>query len=105
METYITPQPCEDYPGFQTDRQLALKSLDVALLDAPLVDLINDLNTLPFLFTLQCCHGHFLTTDNEAISTSEMWGTLPTVEYRLAYIVFCFENSPQGKEVAKKLKS
>jgi len=104
METYTAPKPFEDYPGFQPDRQLALNILDIALIDNPLVGLIKDLNKLPYLFTLQCCHGHFLTTDDEEISDFGLLGSINKVEYRLAYIAFCIENSPSGKKFAQQLK-
>ena len=105
METYTAPKPFEDYPRFQTDLQFALNSLDVTLIDDPLVDLIDDLNKLPYLFTLQCCHGHFLTTDSMEISDFDLLGTIYKVEYRLAYIAFCIENSSSGKEFAQQLKN
>jgi hypothetical protein len=105
METYTPPKPFENYPGFQTDRQVALGNLDIARIDDPLVELIRDLNTLPYLFTLQCCHGHFLTTAGREISDFDSSGPSSTVEYRLAYIAFCLENSPSGKEFARQLNS
>ncbi|MCP3891675.1 MAG: hypothetical protein GY702_22820 [Desulfobulbaceae bacterium] len=77
METYTAPKPFESYPGFQTDRQLALNNLEISLVDNPLVGLIKDLNTLPYLFTLQCCYGHFLTTDGEEISDPDFSGSWP----------------------------
>lgn len=104
METYTTPKPFEDYPEFQSDRQLALSSLDVMLIDNPLVGLIKDLNNLPYLFTLQCCYGHFLTSDDEEISEFDLSGSVNKVEYRLAYIAFCIENSIPGKKFAQQLK-
>ena len=104
METYTDPKPFEDYPGFQSDRQLALNILDITLIDNPLVGLIDDLNKLPYLFTLQCCYGHFLTTDDEEVFDFDLSGSINTVEYRLAYIAFCIENSPSGKKFAHQLK-
>ena len=105
METYTAPKPFEDHPEFQTDRQFALNNLDVTLIDDPLVNLIDDLNKLPYLFTLQCCYGHFLTTDNKEISDFDLLSTINEVEYRLAYIAFCVENSPSGKKFAQKLEN
>lgn len=105
METYTAPRPFEENTRFRADRQSALNSLDVTLIDEPLLDLIYDLNKLPNLFTLQCCHGHFLTTDSKEISNFSLLGTIDRVEYRLAYIAFCIENSPSGKEFAQQLKN
>ena len=104
METYTAPKPFEDYPRFQIDRQIAINSLDVTLIDVPLGDLIDDLNRLPYLFTLQCCHGHFLTTDGNDLSDFNLLAPIHKVEYRLAYIAFCLENSPSGKKFAQQLE-
>lgn len=105
METYTAPKPFEDYPGFQSDRQLALSILDSTLIDKPLAGLIKDFNTLPYLFTLQCCHGHFVTTDDEEISDFDVSGSINKVEYRLAYLAFCIESSPSGVTFAQQLKA
>ena len=105
VETYTAPKPFGDNPGFQIDRQFALNCLDAALIDAPLAGLVNDLNKLPYLFTLQCCHGHFLTTDGKEISDFDLPETIDRVEYRLAYIAFCIENSRPGKAFAQQLKN
>lgn len=104
METYTAPKSFGDNPGFKTDRQSALNRLDAALIDAPLVGLINDLNKLPYLFTLQCCYGHFITTDGKEISDFYQPGTIDRVEYRLAYIALCIENSPPGIAFVQQLK-
>lgn len=105
METYTEPKPFENYPRFQADRQSALNSLDVAQIDDPLVDLVADLNKLPYLFTLQCCHGHFLTTDGKNISDFDLLDTVCEIEYRLAYIAFCINNVPPGREFARQLEN
>ena len=104
METYIAPKPFEDHPGFQPDRQRALDILDITLIDKPLRGLIVDLNKLPYLFTLQCCYGHFLTADKEEIADFDLFVSIDKVEYRLAYITFCIEKSPSGKKFAQQLK-
>lgn len=103
MQTYIPPKPIEDYPEFQSDRQRALSSLDTSLIDHPLISLINKLNTLPYLFTLQCCFGHFLSDENKEISEFDKFLPSTKVTYRLAYIAFCIENSPSGKNFVTQI--
>ncbi|MFT5697678.1 MAG: hypothetical protein ACI8ZB_000526 [Desulforhopalus sp.] len=105
METYIPPKPFVDNPRFQTDRQTVLNNLDITLVDEPLIYLINDLNNVPYLFTLQCCYGHFLTTESREILDLDLLGTSDPVEYRLAYIAFCIENSPPGRQITQQLKN
>lgn len=105
METSTAPKPFENYPDFQAAKKFALNSLDVTQIDDPLVSLINDLNKLPYLFTLQCCHGHFLTTDIREISDFDLLSTIDKIEYRLAYIAFCIENSSLGREFAQHLEN
>ena len=61
------------------------------------------MNRLPYLFTLQCCYGHFLKKDGKEISNLELSETKKRVQYRTAYIAFCIENSLSGKNIIQKL--
>ena len=103
METFSDCKPFVHNPSYQTDRKITLDNLDANLLDAPLVKLVYNINKLPYLFTLQCCHGHFLKKDGEEIVNLELPGSNELVEYRLAYIAFCIENSPSGRKIRQKL--
>ena len=105
METYTAPRPFEDCPRFQIGRQIALNSLDAALVVAPLTDLIDDLSRLPYLSTLQYWHGHFLTTDSNELPDCNVLGKIYKVEYRLASKAFCIENNLSGQKFAQQLKS
>lgn len=105
METFTDPKPFVDNPHYRTDRQCVLKNLDPSLIDDPLVDLIENLNNFPYLFTLQCCYGHFLTMDGKEILNLERADAINQVEYKLAYIAFCIEKSPQGKDIAQQLEN
>lgn len=104
METYTPPKPFEEYPGFKAERQRVLNSLDKTQIDKPIAGLIEDLNTLPYLFSLQCCYGHFLATDGEEIFEFDVGNSNSKVEYRLAYLAFCIENSLAGKIFAQQLE-
>jgi len=103
METYTDHKPLRHNPNFKADRLLALDNLDLNLIDSPLIKLVKEINRLPYLFTLQCCYGHFLKKDGKEISNLELSETNEMVQYRLAYIVFCIENSRSGKNIIQKL--
>jgi hypothetical protein len=103
METYTDHKPFRHNPHFKADRLIALDNLDLNLIDFPLIKLVKDINRLPCLFTLQCCHGHFLKKDGEEILNLELSQTNEQVKYRLAYIVFCIEDSLSGRDIKKRL--
>lgn len=103
METYTNCRPFIDNPHFKVDRKITLHKLDINLIDFPLIKLVQKMNRLPHLFTLQCCHGHFLKMDGKEISNLELSETTKRIKYRLAYIAFCIENSPSGRHIRKKL--
>ncbi len=77
------------------------------MIDRPIVDLINGFNKLPYCFTLQSCYGHFVyevqkdPNNLESLPTSD---TIANVEYRIAYIAFCIENSTSGSVLFEALK-
>ncbi len=107
METYTEPKELIDNPSFQEQRQKTLAALSDDMIDAPIVDLINDLNRLPFCFTLQCCYGHFVydgRSDSHNLEALPVTDTVSKVDYRIAYICFCVENSAAGRGFLKILK-
>jgi hypothetical protein len=100
METFIEALAMVDNPDYSVQRLRALAKLDINDIDAPIADLIIRLNRQPYCFTLQCCYGHFVKTSLEhAHELCELPGLTDTtvVEYRIAYIAFCIENSPAGR--------
>jgi hypothetical protein len=105
METYTEYNSFTHNPNFKADRQIALDNLDCNLIVPPLLKLLKEINRLPCLFTLQCCHGHFLKKDGKEISNLELLETNERVKYRLAYIAICLENSFSGKNFRQKLMS
>jgi hypothetical protein len=105
METYTDPKPLRHTPTFKVDRLEALDKLDTKLVDSPLVTLIKDINRLPYLFTLQCCYGHFIKKDGKEVSDLDLLDTSERVEYRLAYVAFCIENSISGRNIRQHLMS
>lgn len=70
------------------------------MIDLPIVDLVNGFNKLPYCFTLQSCYGHFIHNeqkDSHNVAPLPVKDTFAKVEYRIAYIAFCIENSALGR--------
>ena len=103
METYTDYKPFVPNPHFKAERQTALDNLDLNLVDSPLKNLVKRINKLPFIFTLQCCHGHFLNKDGEEIAILDFSESNELVEYRLAYIAFCIDNNFSGRNIRQSL--
>jgi len=88
-------------------RQKSLGDLTDDMVDVPIIDLINRFNKLPYCFTLQSCYGHFVCNDQKDSHNFEplpIKATIAKVEYRIAYIAFCIENSLLGIELFETLK-
>ncbi len=60
METLIAPRKLVRNPDFEKQKQKSLAYLSDDMIDSPIIEIINNLNKLSYLFTLQCCYGHFL---------------------------------------------
>jgi hypothetical protein len=107
METFTTIKALANNPHFQTERRVALACLSEDMIDAPIVDIINNFNARPCCYTLQCCFGHFLYAgqdDENNLDPLPITNRIDTVEYRIAYIAFCVENSSDGKTFLAALK-
>jgi len=103
METYTDCKPFIDNPNFKEDRRNILDNLEVGGMDLPLIPLVQKINRLPYVFSLQCCHGHFLWQNGKEIKTLEPLETDTSVTYRLAYIALCIENSSSGRRLQQRL--
>ncbi len=107
MKTFTEPKKLVENHYFQDQRQKMVAGLTDGMIDAPIINLINSINTLPYCFTLQSCYGHFVYNDQ---TNSHNLATLPTkdtvdkVEYRIAYIAFCIESSAPGKRLIESLQ-
>jgi len=107
METFAEPKKLIRNPRYRRQKEKSLRSLTNTVIEAPLVDLINGFNKLPYCFTLQCCYGHFVYDGQEDIHNLE---PLPLTEsptevtYRIAYICFCIEKSTSGEKFLEDLK-
>ena len=107
METYTELKEFVENPHYQLQRQQSLGSLTDDMIDAPIVGIINGFNKLSGCFTLQCCYGHFVFNGQKDLHNLD---PLPIkdhparVEYRIAYIGFCLENSVSGRKLFEALK-
>ena len=107
METFTEVKELAENPRYQDQRQKILCDLTDDIIDTPIIQLINRFNKFSYCFTLQSCYGHFVYNDQQNSYNLE---PLPAkdsifkVEYRIAYIAFCIENSLLGKELFEALK-
>ena len=96
METFTEQKELAENPHYLVQRQKSLCDLTDDMIDVPIIDLINGFNKLPYCFTLQSCYGHFVYNDQKDFHNFEplpIKASIAKVEYRIAYIAFCIENS------------
>jgi len=107
LETFTEPKELVENPRYRTQRQRSLSLLTDDVIDPPIIGLIKDLNKWPYCFTLQSCYGHFVCNDQNDPHNLEplpVTDTVAEVEYRIAYICFCIENSDEGRGLLESLK-
>lgn len=107
METFTEPKELVDNPNFEDQRRKVLAGLTDDMIDAPITNLINNINKLPYCFTLQSCYGHFLYDGQKDANNFEplpVTGIISRVEYRIAYNAFCIDNSDSGRRLFNNLK-
>ena len=107
METFAAPKRLSQNPHYPEQRKKCLARLADDMIDPPIIDIVHGLNQLPFCFTLQSCYGHFLYNgqkDPQNLDPLPVLQSMARVEYRVAYIAFCIENSVSGKELLQSLE-
>lgn len=107
METLVDPKELVENLRYQDQRQKCLAGLSDEAIDEPIVDLVNAFNKLPYCFTLQSCYGHFIfagQNDSHNLEPLPITDSIAEVEYRIAYIAFCIENSDLGRKLLNSLK-
>jgi hypothetical protein len=105
VETFVEARSLVRHEAYGPDRQAALEALDLDAVDAPIVDIVEAFNLLPYCFTLQCCYGHFLTptaTDDHSLAPVPL-GYMGAVRYRIAYVAFCVEADGRGRAWLERL--
>ena len=107
METFTELKDFAKNPHYHVQKQKSLSDLNDDMIDRPIVGLINGLNKLPYCFTLQSCYGHFVYNcqkDTHNLVPLSAKNIITQVEYRIAYIAFCIENSALGRGLFEALK-
>lgn len=107
METFTEPKEFVKNPHYQAQRRKTLCDLTDDMIDMPIIDIINKFNKLPYCFMLQSCYGHFVHNgqkDSHNLEPLPAKGTIGKVEYRIAYIALCIEDTLLGRELFEALK-
>ena len=107
METFTELKDFVNNPSFHEERQKCFNRLNLDKIDAPIVDLIKDLAELDYCFTIQSCYGHFIYSRQKNphnIEPLPISNSITKVEYRIAYVALCIENSVLGRELFQNLK-
>jgi hypothetical protein len=106
METFTAIKSSVHNPHYGEQRRKALDRLDIDTIDEPIVQLIDNLAKLPYCFTLQSCCGHFLydgQKDPHNTQALPISATISSVEYRIAYIALCLQDSDSGRALFQDL--
>jgi len=106
LETFAEPRELVEDPHYQEQRRKTLAGLSDDMIDAPIIDLINGFNKLPYCFTVQSCYGHFIYNNQKDPYNLEplpITDTVARVEYRIAYLCLCIENSALGRGLLEAL--
>ena len=107
METFTELKELVENRNYQIQRQETLHALTDEMIDVPIINLVNSFNKLPYCFTLQSCYGHFVYNgqkDSRNVEPLPRRDTIVEVEYRIAYIAICIENSSLGTELFEDLR-
>ena len=107
MQTFSKPNKLVSNPGFEKQKRKTLAELSDGMIDAPIVNIIRGFNNLPYCFTLQCCYGHFVYDghwDSHNLDPLPESEQIYRVEYRIAYIAYCIDNSEAGRALLDKLQ-
>jgi hypothetical protein len=106
LETFTAPKELVENLHYQDQRFKILADLSADMIDQPIIELINAFNKLSFCFTLQSCYGHFIyhgQNDSHNLQPLPITDTISQVEYRIAYLCLCIENSKMGRELLESL--
>lgn len=107
METFTEPKELLENPRYSEQKDKTLANFSKIKIDEPIIRIIRTFNKLPYCFTLQCCYGHFVYEGQENPHNFDplpISKNIPTVEYRIAYVAFCIENSYNGKKFFEDLR-
>jgi len=108
LETYTELKELVENPHYQEQRRKSLCNLTNEMIDVPIIGIVNGFNKLSYCFTLQSCYGHFVYNgqkDSHNFEHLPVKDTIANIEYRIAYIAVCIENSMLGRNLFECLKS
>ena len=100
MKTFTELKEFVNNPHYNEQRQKSLNRLDISTIDTPLIQIIEGFSKLPYCFTLQSCYGHFLNNyqkNPKNIEPLPISDSITIVDYRIAYIALCIQNSDSGR--------
>ena len=100
METFTELRGLVDNPHYHEQRRRCLAKLDINTIDVPIAEIVSGFVNLPYCFSLQSCYGHFVLSSQQSphnIEPLPMSDSITTVEYRIAYIALCIEDSNLGR--------
>ncbi len=106
METFADLKDFVETRDYHEQRNESLRKIAMDTIDPPIVEIIDGFSKLPYCFTLQSCYGHFLYSGQknekniEPLPPSE---DIAEVEYRIAYMALCIEDSDPGRELFSEL--
>lgn len=102
METFSVVKDLVRNPYYHQQRETSLQELDLSKIDPPIVKLVSGFAKLQYCFTLQSCYGHFVYSgqpDPHNIDPLRITDNIRSVEYRIAYLALCIEDSKLGREL------
>lgn len=108
METFTELKLFVQNPLYQKQREEALNNLDINTIDVPIIKIVKGLTELPYCFTLQSCYGHFVhknQNNHKNVAPLSALDNISTVEYRIAYVALCIQNSDRGRVLLQDLKA
>lgn len=106
METFTKIKEFTEDPDYCKDRQKSISSIKIGSIDKPIIDLIKQFLKLPYCFTIQSCYGHFIYKGQKNPNNTEplpISKNIETVEYRIAYLALCIQNSEEGRKLFEEL--
>lgn len=106
MKTFTESRVLVDDPHYCAKREESLRKLRMSTIDAPIVEIIEDFRKLPYCFTLQSCCGHFICKgqrNRENIRPLFDFDNGSSIEYRIAYVALCIQNSDPGRQLLHDL--
>ena len=106
METFTKMKEFTEDLNYYEDRQKSISNLKIDSIDKPIIDLIKQFLKLPYCFTIQSCYGHFVYEGQKNPNNTELLpisNNIETIEYRIAYLALCIQNSESGRKLFEEL--